>query len=150
MKFNISFPQEKDGLSRLSEASQVFESDFKFPYLASSGDYLNQLDFSHKRRRVKVGSRMKATTESTFEKSLLGYQFRVNTEVDKEDNVISANYGKILGEFTTRVRPNTKSWKGYVKFTYYYNPAKNDRSLEFDQQRNLFKGLTRQEQPKQP
>jgi len=145
----VNFPQETDGLIKLSEKSQVFESDFKFQYLASEKGYINQMEYVENSYQVKQGLRMMPVTETTFETAILGYEIRVNTEVDNEGNVIAANYGKILDEFNVSVFPKEKGGN-FIKFTYYYNPIKNERSLEFDKQRNLFKGLTRQEQPKQP
>jgi hypothetical protein len=54
------------------------------------------------------------------------YYFRVRTEVDAEGRIVSANYGKIYGDF--------------MSFIYYFNPTPNDRNVEFDPSRNLFRG----------
>ena len=35
--------------------------------------------------------------------------------------------------------------KAWLKFTYYLNPAPNDRNLEFDPKRNLFTNLSPRE-----
>lgn len=44
-------------------------------------------------------------------------------------NIISAQYGKIYGDF--------------LAFTYYLNPSPNDRNVEFDPDQNLFGGRDR-------
>ena len=51
------------------------------------------------------------------------------TKLDEHGNIISAQYGKIYGDF--------------LSFTYYLNPTSNDRSIEFDPDKNLFGGRDR-------
>lgn len=55
------------------------------------------------------------------------YYFRVRTALDGQGNVLSAHYGKIYGDF--------------MQFRYYFNPAPNDRNVEFDPKQNLLGGL---------
>ena len=65
---------------------------------------------------------------------------------DKEGNIVSANYGKIYGKleyvFANNVNwdpknpLSTKSYGG-IKCVCFFNPAPNDRNLEFDRTRNL-------------
>jgi hypothetical protein len=43
------------------------------------------------------------------------------------EQALSANYGKIYGAF--------------MNFTYYLNPTRNDRNVQFDPKRNLFTNL---------
>jgi hypothetical protein len=59
------------------------------------------------------------------------YIFRVRTKLDKDGNIIGANYGKIGGEF--EFDP-----KGAIFFGYYFNPD-GTRNLEEDKENNLFK-----------
>jgi hypothetical protein len=55
------------------------------------------------------------------------YIFRVNTILDKNGNVKSAQYGKIYGDFEEVL-------------TTYFNPEPNSRELEYDMQHNLGPG----------
>jgi hypothetical protein len=56
--------------------------------------------------------------------------------VDATGKIISANYGKIYGDF--------------MNFSYYLNPTPNDRNVEFDPKRNLFTKLKTEEQVMAP
>jgi hypothetical protein len=53
-----------------------------------------------------------------------------NLVIDSSGNIISANYGKIQGDFSV-------ARNGKLKFIYYYNPD-GTRNLEFDKKKNLF------------
>ncbi len=63
------------------------------------------------------------------------YFFRVRSVLDEQGNVKSALYGKIAG-------PIECSQTGRLQFTYYLNPRVNDRNMEFDPKKNLFRNLT--------
>ena len=71
------------------------------------------------------------------------YFFRVRTVKDAEGNILGALYGKIHGDFQFNQR-------GGLTFTYYLNPTSNDRNVEFDPKRNLFKNLTSLEEVHAP
>ena len=73
------------------------------------------------------------------------YFFRVRTEKDEDGKIVSALYGKITGDF--RFEPHVRK---KLSFIYYLNPEPNDRNLEFDPERNLFKGLKSTEQVTAP
>ncbi len=66
------------------------------------------------------------------------YYFRVRSELDSEGNVEEGLYGKIHGniEFERLVKDG-----GSIRFTYYLNPTSNDRNIEFNPKKNLFKRL---------
>ena len=55
-----------------------------------------------------------------------GMFLRVRTQLDKDGNVVSANYAKIV---SPRGAGNG--------FTIFYNPTPNDRNLEYDLKTNL-------------
>ena len=153
-QLDISFPNEHDGLVKYGEEEQVFESTFRFPYEAPTSGYMNTLTHKRKRWQVKEGLRTTPHGDETYDRTMLGYAFRVNTEADDDGNVVSANYGKINGEILSNiVASNDKkgnAGKGEIFFTYYYNPVKNERSLEFDIHKNLFKNLSRKEKVATP
>ena len=74
------------------------------------------------------------------------YFFRVRT-VKQNDRIVSALYGKIKEGF--QLAPsNSKTCK--VKLAYYLNPTSLDRNMEWDPQRNLLKGLSYEETPRDP
>lgn len=85
----------------------------------------------------------------------IGYFLRVRAEVDDQSNVKSANYAKVQGDF--RFSPRWKNndsdiVEAYstVWFTYYFNPERDDRNLEFDPSRNLFADLRTTRQVREP
>ena len=147
-KLKVSFPSIHDGIKKYGSEEKVYGHEFKFPYNAPVNGYENQLDHSAKATVIEEKYRREMFTEETYDRFILGYVFRVNTKVDAEGNTISANYGKIRGEIEGDT--NGKGGGGYVRFTYYYNPVANQRSLEFDPKRNLFTNLNQQENVREP
>lgn len=75
-----------------------------------------------------------------FDQSFL---FRVRSVTNSAGKIVSAYYGKIRSCIGFAGR---RSKTGSVHFTYYLNPTPNDRNLEFDPKRNLFKNLKSTEQ----
>jgi len=78
--------------------------------------------------------------------------FRVRSVTNEEGGIVSANYGKIYGPNLLdpiieygRMRDTDR-----LMFTYYLNPTPNDRNLEFDPSRNLFKDLKSTERVTDP
>ena len=116
----IRFPNYGDGLVAFYIEHDV--SDFKSDYLSPLSSYQGQWEFN----RSQKG---KGFSEETNRDRRRNYYFRVRTETNDKGEIISAHYGKIYGEFGGRV-------------TYYFNPTPNDRNVEFDPQKNLFKNLT--------
>ena len=86
----------------------------------------------------------------TYHRDDQNFFFRVRSETDDEGNITSALYGKIHGEilFTIGTLRNPK--KSSLSFTYYLNPDHNDTNLEFDLEKNLFKGLNSLEEVRAP
>ncbi|MCC5846381.1 MAG: carboxypeptidase regulatory-like domain-containing protein [Verrucomicrobia bacterium] len=87
----------------------------------------------------------------------VGYFFKTRV-VKRGGKVISANFGKILEDFTFGPRhahllmkdPQDLISYATVRFTYYFNPTPNDRNLEFDPSQNLFNDLENRERVNQP
>lgn len=66
------------------------------------------------------------------------FYFRIRTETASDGTIISANYGKIYGDFN--LIPANSEWGYLASFaliTTYFNPTPNDRNVEFDTKRNL-------------
>ena len=64
------------------------------------------------------------------------YFIRVRTMVDDTGKIVTANYGKLYGDF--------------LSFTYYLNPNMNSRNMEFDPRQNLFGELRGSERVQKP
>ncbi|GAD01240.1 hypothetical protein [Agarivorans albus] len=142
-ELQVSFINANDGLVKLNKVWT--NSEYPFPYLAPQAGYTNNLV-------LKKNRAPNSKTINTYEKLALGYIFRVNTKLNSEGEVIHANYGKISGEFFSSTKQNKSKGRenGFVKFTYYYNPTPNDRSLEFDWRQNLFRDLKHEEKVYEP
>jgi hypothetical protein len=122
---NLTFSNEGDGIIPVS-APPRFGSLLRLPHEAPKNGYLPELV-----------QRLASTPEYFVHKDFpddRNYFFRVRTEKDEEGNIVSALYGKIHGNI--HFNEGKK-----VGFLYYLNPNANDRNLEFDNTRNLFKRL---------
>jgi hypothetical protein len=59
------------------------------------------------------------------------YFFRVRTKRDLGGEVVSALYGKFMGDFSQNLQA------GKIDLNYCLNPEPNSRNMEFDPKRNL-------------
>lgn len=133
----ISFSNEKDGiLEYVSDTVQV--SELRLPHEAPLDGYLNKLTLE---KYIKPSGRknMKIAQGQN-------YIFRVRSVVDKDGNIVKANYGKIHGGIEYGFDSEKTA---AVIFTYYYNPD-TTRNLEFDPKRNLFTDLKSTEEVSAP
>jgi len=113
----ITFTNPLDGLV-MFDADQWQGSDLTSDYLAPESGYKPLLEM---KRTIVKGV---VTDDRRRERN---YYFRVRTKVNSEGKLVSANYGKIYGDF--------------MYFTYYFNPTPNDRNVEFDPAKNLFRDV---------
>lgn len=117
----LTFPGQADGI-QVADCQQVHEASvLKMNYCAPCDGYLPKWE--------QFRNRLPEQGETSNIEPERKYYFRVRTKVDKDGNIISAYYGKIHGDF--------------LQFTYYLNPAPNDRNLEFDPEKNLYGGNVR-------
>jgi hypothetical protein len=100
------------------------ESRFKSAYLVPETGYKNKW-------HIKGSRSGKGKPEVTNLNKQRNYYFRVRTVVNENNEIVSAHYGKIYGEFP--------------EIVYYFNPTPNDRNVEFDLGKNLFKNLKHEE-----
>lgn len=126
---SLRFSNPGDGIVSVYQ-KPLEGSDLKLPHEAPNSGYQNRLDQSLYSKSNEV--------LKPFYRDDQNYFFRVRSQVDEQGNVIEALYGKIHG--------NIEYWDfheetGTVKFTHYLNPSLNDRNLEFDPKKNLFKGI---------
>lgn len=137
--FTIAFENEGDGIQ--SYFSPVRNgSNFKLPHHAPTAGYNPMIVVDKERTKTEILSGKSREDQNYF--------FRVRTKRDDKGNVTSALYGKIYGDIKSigfAVLPTSK-----IRFNYYLNPTANDTNLEFDPEKNLFKGLSVNEQVSRP
>ena len=134
----LKFSNAADGIQSALLNNEV-GSFYKLDYLAPISDYKNNLK-QHKY------SRPNQSLPHVF-KGNQNYYFRVRSQSDGEGNIVEGLYGKIHGniEFSRFGYSN-----GQIRFTYYLNPTSNDRNIEFDPDKNLFKKLGNMNQVTMP
>jgi hypothetical protein len=74
-----------------------------------------------------------------------GYAFRIRSVTNEQGKIVESFYGKVRGPIVF-----FNCTKRVLQFTYYLNPTPNDRNLEFDPRRNLFKKLGEFEEVSEP
>jgi len=123
----VRFSNEKDGLIPFEaplHKGSVLVSDYQAPETGYLAEW-NQ-----------VISRTAENPNNNTRNEQRNFYFRVRTELDEQGEIKNAHYGKIYGDF--------------MSFIYYFNPTSNDRNVEFDPQRNLFKNLHWKEKVERP
>lgn len=116
-ELEISFPGEKEGL--FEETRFLAYSQMKLPHNAPAEGYVPTW-------RYTASSYSPRTAREN-----VGFFLRTRVKLDEKDNILSANYAKVVGDFQLDAR-------GFVMFAYYFNPIANDRNLEFAPKKNLF------------
>jgi len=131
----IKFPKDGDGLIRIS-ALEGKESLLKFPRIAPEKNYINEVN-------VSIESDDTGLSKKSSLGEGAGYFFRIRTNKDKQGNIISAHYGKIVKNFKLNIvsrkfssDPNFREASIFY-MSYYLNPNNNDANLEFDMKNNL-------------
>jgi hypothetical protein len=115
----ISFPSEQEGLREEKDRFLSY-SKLKLPREAPADEYQPTWRYS-------INSYSPTTLRDN-----VGFFIRTRVKLDKNGNIVSANFAKILGDF------HFSPANGGIRFLYYFNPVPNDRNLEFDPKRNLF------------
>ena len=127
----LVFTNKFDGIVKINNIEN--QSDFKLPRYAPEAGYEKEYIYTHGKSPDQGYFGTCKYTDKKY------YFFRVRSVVDKEDNLKEALYGKISNHIVF-AGVGTDNFR--VKFTYYLNPTPNDRNLEFDPKKNLFKNLT--------
>lgn len=114
----VSFPNPGDGIQ-----------EFKMPATRiSQGSTLRSSQAAppngYSPKWVQYDKRRPGKPIATNRDENRNFYFRIRTVLDKDSNIVSANYGKIYGDF--------------MQFRYFLNPTPNDRNVEFDPRHNLF------------
>jgi hypothetical protein len=128
-KLTVAFPNTADGILPFNPPSHLQGSALRSPYSTPEKGFLPSWTVTRSRRPGSAES-------SNYDPEKHGYFFRIRSSVDKSGKILSANYGKIYGDF--------------MNFTYYLNPTPNDRNIEFDPKRNLFTNLKDDERVTMP
>lgn len=134
----ITFPNKGDGIMFVDVTEKNKLSAFKWFYEAPEAGYSEQMRFVQSRKKNKP---------LLNEFSSLSYALRVDTKLDQGGNVISAKYIRISKGLSFY---GALSKSPGFKFKYYFNPTPNDRNLEFDPKKNLFKNLDSTERVHEP
>ena len=127
-KVKVTFPKSGDGIQVYTVQPFEIGSAFRSPHLAPTDGYQSAIA---KERSAHPGQ---ATKNDDDPKRI--YLFRVRTILDDKGNIVSAQYGKIYGDF--------------MQFRYFLNPTPNDLNVEFDPRHNLLGGLKSFEQVTEP
>ncbi|WFB36362.1 carboxypeptidase-like regulatory domain-containing protein [Kiritimatiellota bacterium B12222] len=141
--FEMKF-KEEEGII-LVEEGYLRLSEMKMPHVAPDKGYTPH--FYREEESFRNKNRLKG----------VGYFFRTRV-VKENDEVVSANYGKILEDIRFGPRhanllvknPTKPDSYATVSFSFYFNPTSNDRNVEFDPSSNLIKGLKYGERVSQP
>lgn len=132
----LSLSKPKDGLIPLDYEmlyGNPAGSALFMPRFASEEGY----SFTNKWRKARKQAMGGGQDESICDlKEGRGYLFRVRSTVNEAGVVTNAYYGKIHGDFDFGGSGSNGS---SLVFTYYLNSTPNNRNLEFDPKRNLFK-----------
>ena len=118
-ELEISFPNPKEGLCEEKDRFLAY-STMKMPHSAPADGYQPEWRY------------MDNTYSPTNARENVGFFLRTRVRLDDEGRIISANYSKVIGDFSFSPA------NGAMRFVYYFNPVPNDRNLEFDPKRNLF------------
>ncbi|HQF39353.1 MAG TPA: carboxypeptidase-like regulatory domain-containing protein [Opitutaceae bacterium] len=118
-ELEISFPGEKEGLCEEVERFLPY-SALKMPHQAPADGYVPTWHYTANNYSPRTA------------RENAGFFLRTRVKLDKDGNIVSANYAKIIGDF------QIDAARGHLVFSYYFNPEPNDRNLEFDPKKNLF------------
>ena len=149
-KLRLSFPNEGDGVISF-QMDHKRGSKLKSDHLAPEIGY-EESKIWHRNyvitRPMHTPDESPGNVVNEFSKDS-GLFLRLRTELNENGEVIRANYAKLYGDPTFSW--NIRTGEGTIHFRHvYFNPEVNDRNLEFDLGRNLFKDLERKHRPRFP
>jgi len=137
----ITFPNSGDGIQETQLPAEFADSQFKWPRVAPEDGYQPSL-------LLRVADSPTTGLQGNIgdKNSNNRYFFRVRA-VESDGNVSSALYGKISEGI--ELAPNSSKTCG-IHLAYYLNPTPNDRNMEYDVQKDLFKNLDWMQAPRTP
>ncbi len=116
----VAFPGPSSGI--IAEPRNWPYCQLRMPPFAPEGDYASTFE-------MKLSSR--GPFLHTAFKDYPGYFLRTRVKLAPDGSVASAHYTKIVGSLDYIHH--------LLSFTYYYNPTPNDRGLEMEPGKNVFK-----------
>ncbi|TVP76048.1 MAG: hypothetical protein EA353_12690 [Puniceicoccaceae bacterium] len=131
------FPNDHDGIIRIEPAKG--SSRFVWPYLAPDVGYNQEMRWQYTRPDALAFEENDKSIQNAHRPG--HWIIRFNTKVDKDGEIISANYGKfygrifINGSFEQPGHPGFAIRDGVI----YINPEENERAMEFKSDYNLAK-----------
>jgi hypothetical protein len=138
MSLKITFPSIHDGVIEFKTPQrvgmrepQISGSQLLSEHLAPEAGYVPEI--------IRTTKRVSLTQPADKNDDIhRNFYFRTRTQVDADGQIVSANYGKIYGDF--HFTGANSDW-GYIAtlalITTYFNPVPNERNVEFDPKRNL-------------
>jgi len=146
----IAFPNTHDGMQSTSVAAERRHgvrngSEYLLPRHAPVTKY-ERIRRWHRARAMGDCHKDDITDELESDQN---HFFRIRSLSDASGSLVAALYGKIQENLKFEL-PHEKSQGVWLSFTYYLNPTPNDRNMEFDPSRNLFKKLKSIEQVHEP
>jgi len=136
--FTLKFSNVGDGLIEYTPDISKGKSALRFPHHAPVSGYIDELVQHYERtpgiRKTRKGPRGNPDFDTN-------YFFRVRTELDDKGNVVGGLYGKVHGQIELGNWAWLHKEKAYIDFNYYLNPNNNDTNIEYDPEKNLFKGI---------
>jgi len=126
----ITFPNPKEGIRKVKDEFKHY-SELTIPHQAPSDGYQSEW------KRDEDNGTPRKTSDR------VGYFLRTRVKLDEKGEIVSAHYAKLVTDFNFDPR-------GRITFSYLFNPTANDRNLEFDPKKNLFKNLEIGEEIQKP
>jgi len=127
LTWTLSFPNKGDGIQSVIGPPLNQGSALRLPRYAPEAGYESPLV-----QQLSLNGNKRLNGADGEDQN---YFFRVRTVLDESGKVKSALYGKIAGPI--------QYWGNKdVHMIYYLNPTPNDRNMEFDPKKNLFKNLS--------
>jgi hypothetical protein len=128
---HFSFPNPGDGIQRIADLGG---SELLGPAVAPDGGYVDHWDFPNWQQ-----------SDGTGPKDSACFVFRVRSKRNELGRVVSAQYGKIMGNVDGRFLVRSR-----INLNYYFNQEANDKNLEWDMKTNLFDDLEMEYWPERP
>jgi hypothetical protein len=120
----ITFPNDGDGIQLYTMPEEFRTSSYNFPYIVPVDGYQDKLVLE---RHATLRE-----TKCSFNPEKDMYIFRVRTKKDKDENIVSACYGRVDRRIEI-------GWGEVFDFEYHFNPDPFSRSLEYKRENLLEK-----------
>lgn len=149
-RLSIRFPNEGDGLAEfIADPSEG--SALRSVHQAPSDGYEPGKTIVNGLYRIDdAGVGYPQREQRTIRRDDMNYYIRVRTKQDSEGRVVSAQYGKIYGDFALFGHRDPEKYTIKLGSCYYLNPTSNDRNVEAVSGSSLLEGVSRLDLPNSP